>query len=112
MRASGAGSSCSTAHRLRVTLESRVPMIHPATRPRRPEGRWNCRTTVLVMRCGAMRRSQPLQVRLKSMGTLTIGELARRTGLATSALRFYEERGLLEPRGRQGGRRIYDETAV
>lgn len=33
---------------------------------------------------------------------LTIGELARRTGVATSALRFYEERGLI-----YGGRNAF-----
>ena len=29
---------------------------------------------------------------------LTIGELAERTGVATSALRFYEDRGLINAR--------------
>jgi MerR family redox-sensitive transcriptional activator SoxR len=32
---------------------------------------------------------------LKSSETLTIGEVARRSGVAASALRFYEERGLI-----------------
>lgn len=41
-----------------------------------------------------------------------IGELATRTGMAPSALRFYERRGLLEPVGRESGRRRYDEEAV
>ncbi|MCB0126711.1 MAG: MerR family DNA-binding transcriptional regulator, partial [Caldilineaceae bacterium] len=27
----------------------------------------------------------------------TIGQLAKRTGLRTSALRYYEEKGLLQP---------------
>jgi len=43
---------------------------------------------------------------------LTIGELAERTGMATSALRYYEELGLLRPRARVSGHRRYDETAV
>lgn len=43
---------------------------------------------------------------------LTIGELARRVGVATSALRYYEELGLLRPVHRRGGRRCYDEAAV
>jgi MerR family transcriptional regulator, redox-sensitive transcriptional activator SoxR len=34
-------------------------------------------------------------VNLKSSETLTIGEVARRSGVAASALRFYEERGLI-----------------
>jgi len=28
---------------------------------------------------------------------ITIGDLSRRTGVAVSALRFYEDKGLLEP---------------
>jgi DNA-binding transcriptional MerR regulator len=43
---------------------------------------------------------------------LTIGELARRVGVATSALRYYEELGLLHPVHRRSGRRHYDEGAV
>ena len=38
---------------------------------------------------------------------MPIGELARRTGVATSALRYYERLGLLSPAGRAGGRRHY-----
>ena len=40
-------------------------------------------------------------------GLIAIGELARRTGLASSALRYYERVGLLSPAGRAGGRRHY-----
>jgi len=36
-----------------------------------------------------------------------IGELARRTGVATSALRYYERMGLLSPAERVGQRRHY-----
>ena len=43
---------------------------------------------------------------------LTIGELAKRTGVATSALRYYEELGLLPAPGRASGRRRYPESAV
>jgi MerR family redox-sensitive transcriptional activator SoxR len=43
---------------------------------------------------------------------LTIGELAERTGVATSALRYYEELGLLEPTTRVSGRRCYGRSAV
>jgi MerR family redox-sensitive transcriptional activator SoxR len=38
---------------------------------------------------------------------LTIGEVARRAGVATSAVRFYERRGLFEADGRSGGQRRY-----
>jgi len=40
-------------------------------------------------------------------GLLPIGELARRTGVATSALRYYERIGLLPPAERAGQRRHY-----
>lgn len=42
----------------------------------------------------------------------TIGELAKRTGVAPSALRYYEEIGLMPPPARVSGRRRYDEAAV
>jgi DNA-binding transcriptional MerR regulator len=48
----------------------------------------------------------------KSMGELSISELRARTGLAPSAVRFYERRGLLRATGRAGGKRVYDEDAV
>ena len=40
-------------------------------------------------------------------GLVPIGELARRTGVATSALRYYERIGLLSPAERTGQRRHY-----
>ncbi|HEY8547919.1 MAG TPA: MerR family transcriptional regulator [Acidimicrobiales bacterium] len=43
---------------------------------------------------------------------LTIGELARRAGVATSALRYYEDLGLLRPAQRRSGRRYYDAAAL
>ncbi|HWQ13238.1 MAG TPA: MerR family transcriptional regulator [Roseiflexaceae bacterium] len=42
------------------------------------------------------------------MEELTIGEVARRAGLRTSALRFYERSGLLPLPARRGGQRRYD----
>ena len=44
--------------------------------------------------------------------TLTIGELSQRTGAAPSALRYYEEIGVLEPPARVSGQRRYDPDAV
>lgn len=41
-----------------------------------------------------------------------IGELASRTGVAASALRYYEERGLLTPARRVGRRRHYTSAAL
>jgi DNA-binding transcriptional MerR regulator len=43
---------------------------------------------------------------------LTIGELAARTGVATTALRFYDELGLVTPVARASGHRRYDDGAV
>ena len=46
------------------------------------------------------------------MSTLTIGQLAKRAGLRTSALRYYEEQELLAPVGRtESGYRLYDPGA-
>ena len=45
-------------------------------------------------------------------GLLTIGELARRAGVAASALRYYEELGLLPPPARVSGQRRYPESAA
>src|SRR5262245_52815721 len=43
---------------------------------------------------------------------IAIGELARRTGLASSALRSYEQVGLLSPAARAAGRRHYDASSA
>jgi MerR family transcriptional regulator, copper efflux regulator len=37
----------------------------------------------------------------------TIGAIARRAGVATSTVRYYERRGLLQPDARQSGQRRY-----
>ena len=42
------------------------------------------------------------------MAGWTIGDVARRTGLQPSAIRYYESAGLLSPPRRQNGRRMYD----
>jgi MerR family transcriptional regulator, redox-sensitive transcriptional activator SoxR len=43
---------------------------------------------------------------------LTIGEVAARAGIRASALRYYEEEGLLEPAARVGGQRRYTLAAL
>jgi MerR family redox-sensitive transcriptional activator SoxR len=43
---------------------------------------------------------------------LTIGALAARSGVATSALRFYEDEGLLHPTRTAGGQRRYPQEAL
>ncbi|MQA87670.1 MAG: MerR family transcriptional regulator [Streptosporangiales bacterium] len=41
-----------------------------------------------------------------------IGELARRTGVSTRSLRYYEEKGLLRPARLTNGYRTYDADAI
>lgn len=48
-----------------------------------------------------------MQDGLEFLKPFTIGELARRTGVATSALRFYEERGLIHAARNTSGHRRY-----
>ena len=45
-------------------------------------------------------------------GLLTIGEVAARTGIATSALRYYDQLGLVRPRRRAAGQRRYGPEAA
>jgi hypothetical protein len=69
--------------------------------------------------------SKALRVDLKSMPArerilassvtstlLSIGELSERTGVPTSALRYYDELGLVRPAARVAGRRRYAPSAV
>lgn len=42
------------------------------------------------------------------MGELDIAEVARRSGLPASTLRFYEDKGLIASIGRNGLRRVFD----
>lgn len=44
--------------------------------------------------------------------TLTIGEVAAAVGLNTSAVRFYERRGLMPKPRRQSGQRRYEPDAI
>src|SRR5690348_9119224 len=47
---------------------------------------------------------------MSTVGQFRIGELARRVGATPRTVRYYEELGLLSPRGRPAGRhRMYDE---
>lgn len=43
---------------------------------------------------------------------MTIGEVARRAGIRPSAIRYYEEAGLLPEPGREGGQRRYEDGAL
>lgn len=44
---------------------------------------------------------------MKANDILSIGDLARRTGVSVSAIRFYEEKGLVEPLRTGGNQRRY-----
>lgn len=74
-----------------------------------------------------MAATVPLQVRLSATaaggilvivtqrsdhGLYPIGEVARRLGLRASAIRFYEQRGLVEPARRLAGKRWFDKEQV
>jgi MerR family redox-sensitive transcriptional activator SoxR len=43
---------------------------------------------------------------------MLIGEVARRAGVAASALRYYEREGLVPPPARSANRRIYDPRVI
>jgi MerR family redox-sensitive transcriptional activator SoxR len=43
---------------------------------------------------------------------LTIGEVAKRSGVATSALRFYDDQGLIHPERTDAGHRRYPRAVV
>jgi MerR family redox-sensitive transcriptional activator SoxR len=49
---------------------------------------------------------------LESIVGLLIGEVARRSGLSTSALRYYERAGLLTPPARASKRRVYERKVL
>ncbi|QCR38695.1 helix-turn-helix domain-containing protein [Nissabacter sp. SGAir0207] len=46
------------------------------------------------------------------MKELDIGEVAKRSGIQPSTLRFYEKKGLIRPVGRNGLRRQYHESVL
>ena len=46
------------------------------------------------------------------MSQWTISEVGRKVGLRSSAIRYYEQIGILEPARRVSGQRRYDETVL
>ncbi|MBN9554338.1 MAG: helix-turn-helix domain-containing protein [Alphaproteobacteria bacterium] len=46
------------------------------------------------------------------MGDLDIADVARRSGVPASALRFYEEKGLIASIGRRGLKRLFDPSIL
>ncbi len=49
---------------------------------------------------------------MKAQENLDIGQVARRSGLPASTLRFYEERGLIRAVGRHGLRRVFSAGVI
>ena len=49
---------------------------------------------------------------MKKSPEITIGQLARRTGLAVSAIRFYETKGLISPERNSGGQRRFPRSDI
>jgi MerR family redox-sensitive transcriptional activator SoxR len=49
---------------------------------------------------------------MQSTDLLTVGEVARRSGFATSALRFYEAQGLISATRTAGGQRRYERNVL
>ncbi|HEY5335238.1 MAG TPA: MerR family DNA-binding transcriptional regulator, partial [Mycobacteriales bacterium] len=49
---------------------------------------------------------------MRSVDQLTIGELAARSGIAHSALRFYEDRGLIASTRTAGNQRRYSRVTL
>ena len=48
----------------------------------------------------------------ESTTELRIGEVAEQSGLATSAIRYYEDQGLLPKPHRRGGQRMYGPQVI
>jgi len=47
------------------------------------------------------------------MGNLTIGQLAKESGVRTDTIRYYEQLGIIEPEGRsKAGYRLYSEDSI
>ena len=74
----------------------------------------HCPWHAFFMSCSHGRQSMPSSAPEVNTpgGLLTIGELARRAGVTASALRYYEELGLLPAPARISGQRRYPESAA
>lgn len=53
-----------------------------------------------------------MPARLRSSDLIPIGEMAKRTGLSVSAIRFYEEKGLIEPVRTSGNQRRFPRSDI
>jgi len=46
------------------------------------------------------------------MALIDIGKVAKRSGLPASTLRYYEQKGLIQSKGREGLRRLFDANVI
>jgi len=46
------------------------------------------------------------------MSSLTRGQLAKKLGVTSEAIRFYEQQGLIEPKRAENGYRQYDQNSI
>src|SRR5579864_258944 len=58
----------------------------------------------------SVRRSMAMKI--SGEAKVGIGEVARRVGVRPSAVRYYEERGLIAAERRTGGQRVYGQEAI
>ena len=83
----------------------------PDNRSHRPPGCCRPDYHFVQPECRAGDRASQRRSSVQVTDEMTIGEVSVVTGVSTSAIRYYERRGLVEPPQRQGGKRRF-ETAV
>jgi DNA-binding transcriptional MerR regulator len=69
---------------------------------------WRASSTVLSCSNRGLYSANSSRLEVKPLATLDITEVARRSGVPASTLRFYEEKGLVSSIGRRGLRRLFD----
>jgi MerR family redox-sensitive transcriptional activator SoxR len=110
-------------HVVGVEVEQRgdVPPLEAVPIRRQIEAGLNGHGGLLVLLGDRARRTIGVEARFKSSPNfqmsgdwpeLTIGEVAQRAGVATSAIRYYERVGLLPPPERVSGQRRYDDDVL
>ena len=66
----------------------------------------------IAIRTGSTHHAISSSLEVKSVRDLDIAEVAQRSGVPASALRFYEEKGLIRSIGRRGLRRLFDPGVI
>jgi DNA-binding transcriptional MerR regulator len=68
----------------------------------------HARLLLLAFKKWSLHCATSSQLEVKRVGDLDITEVAKRSGLPASTLRFYEEKGLIASVGRRGLRRLFN----